>query len=870
MAAPLNTITGHRKIFGAQTYLWLLPFFLLFLSAHALFAQSPGKINYQAVAREAETGAELANQSVYVVCKIRRGGPQGQIVYQEEHPNTRTNAFGLFNIQIGSGEILTGNFNSIGWGESGFWLEIDMDAGSGLETIGAMEFVSVPYALHAESADNVDDADANPENELIDGIEFNSENYTLTVFEAGAEHSADLSDLLGVETAEIDNIEFDEDSYELRITERGVLYTADLTLLAADGDETNELIDGVSFNPLTYVLSIQEGGESFEVDLGSLSNAGNNDNDVSNELIDNFVFDDANSTLTISEAGESFSVNLSDLIDDADADSTNELVTNFDFDNGSGTLSLSDAGGTRSVDLTGLSEDADSDPTNELITDVDFDEVTSVLTITDDGNSFSIDLTGLIDDADSDPSNELVNNFSFDTGTNVLSLTDAGGTQTIDLTGLSADADADPTNELITNVSFNDATSILSITDDGNTYDVDLTDLIDDADSDPTNELITNVSFDDATSTLSITDDGNTYDVDLADLIDDADSNPLNELVSSVQFNDLTNFLTLTDAGGSYDVDLNSLVKDEDSDETNELITDFDFDDASSTLTISEGGADFTLNLSDLINDADADPTNELQTLAEVLSHNGVDGSDAGSQRIRNLANPSSSQDAATKNYVDGKSLEGDVEGTIGANVVSALQGVPVSDLTPTDGQVLRYDSGDGKWTPQTVTAESNVEERFYAVDPSDFVGVRSDDDAEKYNIAIFEDDISFVTIIKRDKGDEIMAPIHLPHNAKLVDLDIIFKKMGLFYDFEMVLQRKNMYSGGTDNIFYWNSYMVIPGSGMRTRTQDLSGLADQLRTIDNSQYSYRLLIKFDNLSDFDEADDVQVMLYNARIKYEN
>ncbi|HPI81162.1 MAG TPA: hypothetical protein PLM35_11560, partial [Cyclobacteriaceae bacterium] len=49
------------------------------------------------------------------------------------------------------------------------------------------------------------------------------------------------------------------------------------------------------------------------------------------------------------------------------------------------------------------------------------------------------------------------------------------------------------------------------------------------------------------------------------------------------------------------------------------------------------------------INDADADPSNELQNLSQVLSR----GSDAGGSRIANLADPTSGQEAATKNYVD-------------------------------------------------------------------------------------------------------------------------------------------------------------------------------------------------------------------------
>jgi len=200
--------------------------------------------------------------------------------------------------------------------------------------------------------------------------------------------------------------------------------------------------------------------------------------------------------------------------------------------------------------------------------------------------------------------------------------------------------------------------------------------------------------------------------------------------------------------------------------------------------------------------------------------------------------------------------------------VVTGLNGTPVSDLSPTDGQVLQYNNTDGKWVPQTLSAASGgVSEAYYAVDPSDFVGIRFEN--QNYNIAMFEDDIRYVTILDRDKGDEIIAPLHLPHNAELLDMDVIFKKMAVLYDMEIALQRKNMYTGSTTNLHYWNTYLSIPMSGMRVHSADLTVLSDEQRTIDNSQYSYRIVVKFDLDNHFSEASDVEVMLYNVRMKYE-
>jgi len=53
--------------------------------------------------------------------------------------------------------------------------------------------------------------------------------------------------------------------------------------------------------------------------------------------------------------------------------------------------------------------------------------------------------------------------------------------------------------------------------------------------------------------------------------------------------------------------------------------------------------------------------------------------------------------------------LNGDVTGPANNNVVRRIQTIPVSEIDPTDGQVLEYDSTEGEWTPATPTHPVHV-----------------------------------------------------------------------------------------------------------------------------------------------------------------
>ncbi|TXB64373.1 hypothetical protein FRY74_11315 [Vicingus serpentipes] len=113
----------------------------------SIFAQSPPEaINYQAVARNL-AGVPMVNQSISVQYAILQGSSSGTVVYSETHAET-TNQFGLFTSEIGLGSVNSGNFSTINWGSSIFYLQVTVDG----DVMPATQLLSVPYALHAKTA----------------------------------------------------------------------------------------------------------------------------------------------------------------------------------------------------------------------------------------------------------------------------------------------------------------------------------------------------------------------------------------------------------------------------------------------------------------------------------------------------------------------------------------------------------------------------------------------------------------------------------------------------------------------------------------------------------------------------------------------
>lgn len=118
-----------------------------------LFAQAPNSFNYQAVLRD-NGGNVLANQNVGLRFSILDGSPVGTILFQETQV-VQTNGLGLFNVNIGSGNIISGSFSSINWAAGGSkWIKVEVDASGGTNYIlnGTSQLLSVPYALYAATS----------------------------------------------------------------------------------------------------------------------------------------------------------------------------------------------------------------------------------------------------------------------------------------------------------------------------------------------------------------------------------------------------------------------------------------------------------------------------------------------------------------------------------------------------------------------------------------------------------------------------------------------------------------------------------------------------------------------------------------------
>ncbi len=117
------------------------------------FGQSPEGFKYQAVVRDAGN-LILSSQAVGMQLTIQQGSIGGTAVYTETFAPT-TNAYGLVNLEIGSGTS-TDDFSTIDWANGPYFMEtaVDVTGGTSYSVMGTSQLMSVPYALYANTSGN--------------------------------------------------------------------------------------------------------------------------------------------------------------------------------------------------------------------------------------------------------------------------------------------------------------------------------------------------------------------------------------------------------------------------------------------------------------------------------------------------------------------------------------------------------------------------------------------------------------------------------------------------------------------------------------------------------------------------------------------
>ena len=129
--------------------------FCALIGLQVTIAQVPNLMSYQAVIWDGN-GNLVSEKMVNIKLSILQGSVIGTSVYSETH-RVQTNVNGLVSLMIGGGFNLLGKISDINWGGGSYFLKTETDpTGGGNFTItGTTQLVSVPYALHSNTSNNL-------------------------------------------------------------------------------------------------------------------------------------------------------------------------------------------------------------------------------------------------------------------------------------------------------------------------------------------------------------------------------------------------------------------------------------------------------------------------------------------------------------------------------------------------------------------------------------------------------------------------------------------------------------------------------------------------------------------------------------------
>lgn len=276
-------------------------------------------INYQAVVRD-DAGELMKNEAVAVEFSVVETATAGAKVYTETHALT-TNNFGNIVAIIGQGTPTLGTFNAIDWSSDKHFLNVVIDG----TDMGTTEFLSVPYALHAKTADALTDPNwiksgtnvYNDENRVVVGSEV-PDAEKLTVYDQWV--GTELVDFI------VDTLNNDADVLNLNVIETTGLSPGQFIEMHNGADVVYSInVDGEFLKP-----SQTGDANMLPIAYGLVSSAGVKVNGTSNV---GTITKTSTGNYDIDIFGES--INMTDYI--VNVNSVNSSSSNVSWGNGFGT-----------------------------------------------------------------------------------------------------------------------------------------------------------------------------------------------------------------------------------------------------------------------------------------------------------------------------------------------------------------------------------------------------------------------------------------------------------------------------------------------------------------------------------------------------
>jgi hypothetical protein len=409
---------------------------------------------YQAVIRNID-GSPMRNTPIQLKLSLLNSDT---VLFEESH-DLETNANGLIHTTLSSGEVVSGDWNSIDWSQTlSLKEEISRDGSIITQTIKSIlkaprayiadkALALVPASIHAGHI--VDQALSNDHIAENAQIAFNK-------LAISRENIEELGVSSGVQYTAGTNVSIDEDNV-ISVVDTDTTYSAgtninideDHVISATDMDTTysagtNINIDEDNIISATDTDTTYSAGTNISIDGDNVISATDRDTNTT------YALSFAGSTLTLTDSnGVATAIDLASL--DTDTDTTYTAGTNVSIDD-SGEISSIDTN-TEYTAGTNVSIDA-----NNVISSVDTNTTYSA------GTNVTIDSDNVISAIDTDTNTTYALSFTGST----ITLTDSNGVATdIDLASLNTDTDT--TYTAGTNVSI-DANNVISATDTDTTY----------------------------------------------------------------------------------------------------------------------------------------------------------------------------------------------------------------------------------------------------------------------------------------------------------------------------------------------------------------------------------------------------------------